>query len=353
MKGALVDNPGRWNMYANMIFLEAPVGVGFSPSVPGLGLNDTQTANDNLAAIQAFYAKFPSLRKNKFAISGESYAGVYLPTLAAAILESNENAPADQIINFVAMEVGNGCSGTEVGACSPAGVGIRAAFLYGHNMVSPDLYANLTQNDCFAVANQGTPFCKALLEDYVKGAGPFNIYNVYAPCAEVLDGTYANPKLHPALADPLGLGLGLGEAGVECIDSRQAHKYLNDMLVKTAFHVDTSITWTICANIPYTPTAKNLPRDVYPGLISKIKVEIWEGLMDACVPGVLDWVSAMGYPVKSDWTPWLSNKQLAGYTIEYDANGFMYRSFLKSGHPIPEKSDMAALQAFKAFIDSW
>ena len=42
-------------------------------------------AEDNLHAVEAFFALYPELQKNDFFISGESYAGVYVPTLASYI----------------------------------------------------------------------------------------------------------------------------------------------------------------------------------------------------------------------------------------------------------------------------
>ena len=49
---------------------------------------DNSTATDNLAALDAFFVKFPKLTSNEFYVAGESYGGVYVPTLALKILEA-------------------------------------------------------------------------------------------------------------------------------------------------------------------------------------------------------------------------------------------------------------------------
>ena len=78
---------------ANIVYLEAPVGVGFSWSErPELDYNatDDTTANDSTDALNVFFMeKFPELRANGLYITGESYGGVYL---AESILYQEETA---------------------------------------------------------------------------------------------------------------------------------------------------------------------------------------------------------------------------------------------------------------------
>lgn len=44
--------------------------------------SDESTAADNLQTLLEFFSKFPIMRKNQLHLSGESYAGVYVPYLA-------------------------------------------------------------------------------------------------------------------------------------------------------------------------------------------------------------------------------------------------------------------------------
>ena len=74
---SLAPRPYRWNRVANMLFIEAPVGVGFSYSDAGdYACDDDRTAAENMAALQQFYKLFPDLLSNPLFIAGESYAGV-------------------------------------------------------------------------------------------------------------------------------------------------------------------------------------------------------------------------------------------------------------------------------------
>lgn len=68
-------------MKANLLFITSPQGVGFSTGSTD-NLNDGTVAKYNLEAMQQFYKKFPNLKNNDFYMTGESYAGIYVPLLA-------------------------------------------------------------------------------------------------------------------------------------------------------------------------------------------------------------------------------------------------------------------------------
>ena len=104
LNGSLVENPFAWNLKANLLFLESPPGTGFSYQLntKKYVTNDDLTAHLNYGALKSFYAKFPHLRENRFYITGESYAGRYVPQLAAEVLKRRYPA------NFRGIAIGNG-----------------------------------------------------------------------------------------------------------------------------------------------------------------------------------------------------------------------------------------------------
>ena len=68
----------------------APVGVGFSYGAESdyEAINDDTTSSDNRDAIKDFFTRlFPNYLPNGLFISGESYAGIYVPTLIAKIVD--------------------------------------------------------------------------------------------------------------------------------------------------------------------------------------------------------------------------------------------------------------------------
>ena len=66
-----------------MLYIESPAGVGYS-YVDGAkpAYTDENVAEDNYLTIKKFFEKFAELKDNDFFISGESYAGIYVPFLA-------------------------------------------------------------------------------------------------------------------------------------------------------------------------------------------------------------------------------------------------------------------------------
>jgi len=111
--GALAANPYAWNKVANYLFIEQPVGVGFSYSTTSAAYNnvgDDQAAALNFQLMVKFLERFPQYHSNEFYISAESYGGHYMPTLAKHIVVHD---PLRAKINFAGLAVGNPCVRSE------------------------------------------------------------------------------------------------------------------------------------------------------------------------------------------------------------------------------------------------
>lgn len=79
-----VRNDYSWNTEATMIYVESPAGVGYSicGDKTECNFDDDNSAQDNLQALLGIMEKYSELKTNKLWISGESYAGIYVPKLA-------------------------------------------------------------------------------------------------------------------------------------------------------------------------------------------------------------------------------------------------------------------------------
>lgn len=74
-------NGASWNTRANLLYVDQPVGTGFSYG-SAFDHDEVGVADDMYSFLQAFFAAHPELKKNDFYIFGESYAGHYVPNVA-------------------------------------------------------------------------------------------------------------------------------------------------------------------------------------------------------------------------------------------------------------------------------
>eukprot|EP00048_Salpingoeca_helianthica_P014045 m.213951 g.213951 ORF g.213951 m.213951 type:complete len:453 (-) comp15581_c0_seq1:3107-4465(-) len=87
----LVPRPYTWNREFGLLFIDNPVGAGFSYTGTGAYAQDQDAVSDDLYAfMQKFYDYFPQLLNNDLYITGESFAGHYIPAFAAKIHDRNK-----------------------------------------------------------------------------------------------------------------------------------------------------------------------------------------------------------------------------------------------------------------------
>jgi cathepsin A (carboxypeptidase C) len=98
----VVHNPAAWNSNASVIFLDQPVNVGFSYSSNPVS-NTVAAGKDVYALLTLFFKQFPEYAHQDFHISGESYAGHYIPVFASEILSHKKRN-----INLKSLLIGNG-----------------------------------------------------------------------------------------------------------------------------------------------------------------------------------------------------------------------------------------------------
>ncbi|OCF31325.1 cathepsin A (carboxypeptidase C) [Kwoniella heveanensis BCC8398] len=106
-------NEFSWNNVANVLFLDQPIGVGYSYADEGEVNNSPAAAEDVYAFLMLFVSKFREYSKQEFHIAGESYAGTYIPNIASVIYKNNlalDLAPTPGVpkLNFASVMIGNG-----------------------------------------------------------------------------------------------------------------------------------------------------------------------------------------------------------------------------------------------------
>ncbi|RDB15267.1 Carboxypeptidase S1 [Hypsizygus marmoreus] len=106
-------NPHSWNNEANVLYIDQPVGVGFSHGDLEVGTSQ-QAAEDIWTFMQIFLndSRFSKYQNNTLAIWTESYGGHYGPAFAAHFLSQNAAIDAGTVsglkLNLRVLGIGNG-----------------------------------------------------------------------------------------------------------------------------------------------------------------------------------------------------------------------------------------------------
>ncbi|GFS94726.1 lysosomal protective protein [Nephila pilipes] len=306
----LYNNTYAWNTVANVLFLETPAGVGFSyADNEDYATNDDATSYENYIALQHFFEKFPEFKKNDFYATGESYGGIYVPTLAVRIL----TGPAK--INLKGFAIGNGYLDVDMLSNSVV------FFAYFHGLIHPKLWRNLTRYCCEGTASRET----------CNFAG-----NISKNC---------NNTDHSLTYDPI------------CLDSSNVRRWLNQPAVLKALHIPSHVQdWDMCSRAvekryyqQYNTMKPQILQLINSG---KLRGLIYNGDVDMSCNFLGDtWFSYdLGLKVIKEYSPWKFNNQVAGFVTEFDKLTFM--TVKGSGHMVPQDTPGPALKMIDCFLSN-
>jgi serine carboxypeptidase-like clade I len=160
--------------------------------------NDELTAHHNRLYLESFFQRFPKYANHDFYITGESYAGVYVPTLVREILDNSNSfylhddgkQPWSLKNQLKGFAVGDGCMGTK-NVCGPNGPGplLDLEFLRGHGQFPDKLYyqtfEQCTKTELIGFRDDarlvnGT--CLAHLRKIEAAVGPYFAYGLFDSC---------------------------------------------------------------------------------------------------------------------------------------------------------------------------
>ncbi|XP_005085045.1 lysosomal protective protein [Mesocricetus auratus] len=364
-------NPYSWNLIANMLYIESPAGVGFSYSDDKTYVtNDTEVAQNNYEALKDFFRLFPEYKDNKLFLTGESYAGIYIPTLAVLVMQ-------DPSMNLQGLAVGNGLSSYEQNDNS------LVYFAYYHGLLGNRLWTLLqthccSQNKCNFYDNKD-PECINSLQEVsriVSNSG-LNIYNLYAPCAGGVPGTdryedtvviqdFGNIFTRLPLKRPFHQALLLRSGNKvrmdpPCTNTTAPSTYLNNPYVRKALHIPEKLPrWDMCnlvVNLQYRRLYQSM-NSQYLKLLSSQKYQIllYNGDVDmACNFMGDEWfVDSLNQKMEVQRRPWLVNygesgEQVAGFVKEFSHITFI--TLKGAGHMVPTDKPRAAFTMFSRFLN--
>lgn len=364
--GSLKMNDYAWNQKANMVFIEAPCGVGFSYSTDDSGADyktdDDTTAANNYALIQAFFARYPEYNKNDMYITSESYGGHYMPTLSKKIVDMN-TAGENPILNFKGFAVGN--PQTTFYSAIPSGL----ATYWGHQLVSKPTWDKYDAN-CLTKGSFNFSICEELFLEMYMEIGDLNPYALdYPVCTDdnrrkMKSGrnqrnfllqhlmSHADEKIKSAM------GMVLKADDYEPCADDWSVTYLNRADVKKAIHVKGDVNWEQCSrSIKYKQTdGMHSMTPIYNYLIDGkygLKILVYSGDDDSVcsTEGSQKWIWDLGYEVKGRrWQQYKVSNQTAGYMTQWKNTGLTFMTVHGAGHEVPTYQPEIALYLFNEYI---
>ncbi|XVE79815.1 hypothetical protein DITRI_Ditri14bG0086600 [Diplodiscus trichospermus] len=112
---SLLWNDYGWDKASNILFVDQPTGTGFSYTSDDNDIrhDENGVSNDLYDFLQEFFKRHPQYVKNDFYITGESYAGHYIPAFAVRVHHGNK-AQEGIHVNLKGFAIGNGLTNPEV-----------------------------------------------------------------------------------------------------------------------------------------------------------------------------------------------------------------------------------------------
>ncbi|XP_058067750.1 serine carboxypeptidase II-2-like isoform X2 [Magnolia sinica] len=341
---SLYLNPYSWNQVANILFLDSPVGVGYSYSDNPQDLlsnGDARTAQDSLVFLKKWFKRFPQYKGRDFYLAGESYAGHYVPQLAQVIVRSQKLAEENSI-NLKGYMVGNALTDDfhdHLGLFQ---------FMWSTGLISDETY-NLLNVFCdFQSFVHTSPKCDKILDIANDELGNIDQYSIFTPSCT------SNGTSSKRLLKRLHVGR-IGESYDPCTE-KHSTIYFNLPEVQKALHVDPAVAplnWSTCSDV-VSENWRDSPRsvlDIYQELIREgLRIWMFSGDTDAVIPvtSTRYSIDALHLPTVTPWHAWYDDGQVGGWTQEY--KGLTFVTVRGAGHEVPLHKPKLALALIKAFL---
>ncbi|XP_074366226.1 serine carboxypeptidase-like 27 [Apium graveolens] len=335
-------NPYSWNKLANLLFLEAPAGVGFSYSNTSSDLytaGDGQTAIDTYIFLLGWLERFPQYKHREFYIAGESYAGHYVPQLSKVIYERNKGIE-NPIINFKGFMVGNAVIDDfhdYIGTFE---------YWWTHGLISDSTYKVLRAACDFGSSQHPAIDCIRALSIAEREQGNIDPYSIYTrPC-----------NSSSSLRRNLGGHYPWMTRAYDPCTERHSEVYFNIPEVQKAFHANITkipYPWKTCGDIvgEYWADSPRSMLPIYQELIAAgIRIWVFSGDTDSVVPltATRYSIDALKLPTVTNWSPWYDNGKVGGWSQVY--KGLTLVTVTGAGHEVPLHRPRQAFILFRSFL---
>jgi len=337
--GKLKHNDYSWNANASVIFLDQPVNVGYSYS-SGSVSNTVAAGKDIYALLTLFFKQFPEYSKQPFHISGESYAGHYIPVFASEILSHKKRN-----INLQSVLIGNGLTDglTQYEYYRPMACG------------EGGWPAVLDESSCQAMDN-AYPRCASLIENCYKSESVWSCVPASIYCNNAMIGPYQRT------------GQNVYDVRRPCGDNQLCYDeidyistFLNKKEVMKAVGAEVSsydsCNFDINRNFLLQGDWMKPYHRVVPGLLEEIPVLVYAGDADY----ICNWLGNKAWTEALEWKGHAEYKKAEMKDFKIDGDGkkvgevkssgnFTFMKIHAGGHMVPFDQPEASLEMVNRWL---
>ncbi|KAL9691070.1 hypothetical protein QQ045_011487 [Rhodiola kirilowii] len=357
-----------WTKTASIIFVDSPVGTGFSYSTTqaGWSSSDTVASEQAYQFLVKWLLEHPKYLPLELIIGGDSYAGMFVPVVTKKVLERNI-AGVQPSFNLKGYLLGSPTTDEALNSNS------KIVFAHRMALISDELYETMKVfcNGTYINIEPSNVKCTEALIAY-----DLLIQDVWRNDILELKCKNRSPRYPEKVSRPRrflrnpsgnNLLIEYPDRNLQhdrCRNDNYTLSYIwaNDPRVIEALHVRKgSVTeWTRCnLSLSYTENVESvIPEHKY--LVKHdLNVLVQTGDRDMVVPHVAtrSWVQELDLDVNSNWRPWFVDGQVAGYTENYalDASGYqlVYATVKGAGHPAPEFYRKECYHMFDRWIHTY
>ncbi|KAF2663842.1 carboxypeptidase Y-like protein A [Microthyrium microscopicum] len=330
-------NEYSWNANASVIFLDQPVNVGYSYSDSPVS-NTVAAGQDVYALLTLFFKQFPEYANQTFHITGESYAGHYIPVFAHEILSHKKRN-----INLQSVAIGNGLTDG------------LTQYEYYRPMACGDggWPAVLDETECQSMDN-ALPRCQSLIESCYASESVWSCVPASIYCNNAMIGAYQRTGRNPYDVRKDCEGSNLCYEELDRIAS-----YLNQDNVKKALGAEVSnydsCNMDINRNFLFQGDWMKPFHRMVPDLLKEIPVLVYAGDADF----ICNWLGNKGWTEALEW-PGQANYQSASMKdlkVDGDKVGavktsgnFTFIQIHAAGHMVPYDQPKASLSMLNRWL---
>ncbi|CAN4122540.1 unnamed protein product [Withania somnifera] len=346
-------NPYSWTKVASIIFLDFPVGTGFSYATTPAAQqsSDLQSSDHAYHFLCKWFIDHPEFLRNPLYLGGDSYSGMVVPIITQIIATNNE-METKPFINLKGYLLGN--PSTFKGEKN-----YEIPYAYGMGLISVELYESLKTN-CkgeYLDINPSNTLCLQDVQTFNELLEGINNPHILEPKCE-----FASPRPHllfgqrrsldekfHELKDPLQV------PALKCRTDwyKLSYHWADDGRVRDALNIrkGTIGKWERCATLQFQKTViSSIP--YHENLSSKgYRSLIYSGDHDKAVTfqSTQAWIKSLNYSIVDDWRTWTVDNQVAGYTRSY-SNQMTFATVKGAGHTAPEYKGRECLAMLRRWM---